>query len=283
MNNCKIKLQYALFLVKLQEPVMSKRVLSIYEKNQLLRNKHSEAELLAQGEMPVEYLTGCVDFAGLSIKVTPAVLIPRLETEELLPHLLQTWRTLRQLDSSVPLRWIEVGAGSGALSLAFLRRLQQQGLLHKSDHFLLTDISPAALTVAQENLRCFCPPEFRSQVDLLTMDLLADLCQPVHLLVANLPYIPHSQLKSLPASVRDFEPWIALDGGPDGFQLIGQMLQQIIEKELLLQTGEIWLEVDQSHTQAFIDQHYPQLNQYFLITPLKDQFGRHRFLQCRWK
>lgn len=250
----------------------SHRQLSIYEKNQLLQHGLQEADLLAMGEMPVEYLTGVVAFRDLAIQVKREVLIPRVETEELVELVCASVVTL-----SKPLNYLEIGIGSGAISLAVFDFCRRQISL-QIEHFCLTDLSPTALRVAEENwTRLFGEvPKF---AQFLRSDLLSELAPHRYdRIVANLPYLPTATIASLDASVRDFEPLLALDGGPTGFELIARMLEQVLAGNFLAEGGQIFLEVDESHDLQFITKHFSMIAQNFLIKAKQDQFARQRFL-----
>jgi methylase of polypeptide subunit release factors len=101
--------------------------------------------------------------------------------------------------------------------------------------------------------------------------------QKIDLILANLPYIPSSNLKLLPNSVADFEPRLALNGGPDGLRLIDKLLQQA--KNLLSKDGQIMLEVDESHTLTQFSQIRPEYN----FSANTDCFGKFRFVVAKLK
>ena len=160
----------------------------------------------ASGE-PLPYLLGHWEFFGLDLVVTPAVLIPRPETELLVEEAL-AW--LKQHPDRR--RAADVGVGSGAISAALAT--------HISDlRICATDRSRLALRVAQENMRRL---SLINRVSLLEMDLLSACHEPFDLVVANLPYIPSKKLADL--QVARFEPADALDGGTDGLRLIERLL-----------------------------------------------------------
>lgn len=270
-------LQYALIIEILQVTIfMNKfRKLSIYERNQLLKYSLQEADLLTKGDLPVEYLTGFVEFKNLEFKINRNVLIPRVETEELVDLMKNFVDSLEEKIS-----YLEVGVGSGVISLSFLDFLLKS---HKKnflvEKFLLADISIEALSVAKENLFRLFPKKLPFLVEFLISDLLNDLSkQKFNLIAANLPYIPSSLMMNLDKSVKDYEPNLALDGGEDGFVLIAELIDQIIDGDFLSQNGKIFLEVHESHTIDFLKKKYPQILQKFLIKEIKDQFRRHRFL-----
>jgi release factor glutamine methyltransferase len=155
---------------------------------------------------PLPYLTGCVEFYGFELEVTPDVLIPRPETETLVDLALA-----RQ-----PATVVDVGTGSGCIAVALAVRLPECVVT-------AIDISPGALTVAQRNVARHGVAE---RVELVLGDLLAPCPGPVDLIVSNPPYILAAERPSLPASVRMHEPWLALDGGPDGLAVIRRLLAQ---------------------------------------------------------
>jgi release factor glutamine methyltransferase len=160
----------------------------------------------AEGE-PLEYVLGHTTFAGHRIEVSPDVLIPRPETEILLDE-------VGKLIDPAGLPVLEVGTGSGILALALAKKFPALEII-------AVDLSPAALAVARRNLAGV------SHVRLVESDLLADSSLPerFQLIVANLPYIPAGDLPSLMREVRH-EPKLALDGGPDGLDVVRRLVQQ---------------------------------------------------------
>ena len=260
----------------------TQRKLSIYEQNQLRRFGFSNHDLLSQGELPVEYLTGSLTFKNLDLKVNQAVLIPRVETEDLVDLICEFSHDL--INRGEAINYLEVGTGSGAISLAFFDDL----IKHKSvicEQFVMTDISKEALSLAQENFQRLFAHPLLNKLKFLESDLLQQIfvkpkpqATKFNLIVANLPYIPSSAWHNLDSSVKDFEPKLALDGGVNGFVLINRLLEQILEKNLLTDHGKIFLEVYETHQKAYIEANFPKLTQHFVIKEQRDQFARHRFL-----
>ena len=154
---------------------------------------------------PVAYITGKKEFMRVTLKVTPAVLIPRPETELLVEAAVQRLRA-----ASGPLLVTDVGTGSGAIAIGLALSLP-------AARVLATDISPAALAVARENVTAH---GLDGRIELLEGDLLAPVSDavragrigPLDAVVSNPPYIPARDWESLPRSVRDYEPRLALDG-----------------------------------------------------------------------
>lgn len=160
---------------------------------------------LAQGT-PLPYLTGQQEFFGLVFEVTPAVLIPRPETELLVEHALE-WLQ-RHPDRR---RAADVGTGSGCIAVSLAHHVPDLRIL-------AVDRSWEALQVARRNA---ARHQVDNQVTFLQGDLLS-AAAPLDLVCANLPYIPSEPLASLP--VAQHEPLLALDGGPDGLNAIRGLL-----------------------------------------------------------
>ena len=155
---------------------------------------------------PLPYLTGRVEFHGLEFEVTPEVLIPRPETETLVDL------ALARRPASV----VDVGTGSGCIAVSLAVQLPD-ALVYA------IDISPAALAVARRNVERHGVAE---RVRLMVGDVLNPRPGPVDLIVSNPPYVPTGECASLPASIRDHEPRLALDGGPGGLRIIRRLLAQ---------------------------------------------------------
>jgi len=170
------------------------------------------ADLLArrqQGE-PIAYILGTRGFYDLEFVVTPAVLIPRPETEHLIEAALE-WSQDRQ-----KLTAADIGTGSGAIAVTFARH-RPQAEVHA------VDISNDALAIAQKNAR-----NNRAAVHFHQGNLaqpLIDAGIRIDLLMANLPYIRQGEIPDL--AVSKHEPLLALDGGEDGLDLVRELLRQV--------------------------------------------------------
>jgi release factor glutamine methyltransferase len=163
----------------------------------------------AHGE-PMAYLLGRQAFYDRDLFVSPAVLIPRPETEELLERALNSPQAQRPACAAV-----DVGTGSGALAVTF-------AALRPDARVYATDLSPEALAVAQRNATHHHAAVTFYQGDLLT-PLLAH-GHTVDVLMANLPYIDSAVVPTL--EVSRHEPHLALDGGEDGLDLVRRLLAQ---------------------------------------------------------
>ena len=161
----------------------------------------------ARGE-PVAYLTGYRGWYDLMLRVGPAVLVPRPETEGLLERAL-AWARERGVTHVA-----DAGTGAGALAIALARALPGATVY-------ASDISAEALAVARENAVAAGAP---ASIVFLQGDLLAPLPGRVDLIVANLPYLGEDEYAGLPRDVRCYEPRQALVGGPQGHELLARLL-----------------------------------------------------------
>ncbi len=209
---------------------------------------------------PLAYVLGRREFHGLDFRVTPAVMVPRPETETLVEEAL-AWARSRP----APVTVADVGTGSGCIVVTLAARLPDV-------RFLATDVSPAALAVAEENAHRH---GVAGRVRLLSGHLLQPLPGPVDLVVANLPYVPSGRLDSLQPEVRDHEPRGALDGGPDGTDLLRPLLRQA--GSYLRPGGALMLEIDEEQGPALAEaarSAFPAAT----VSVLPDLSGRDRVL-----
>ncbi|MGY2978018.1 peptide chain release factor N(5)-glutamine methyltransferase [Thermostichus sp. OS-CIW-31] len=165
--------------------------------------------------IPLQYLLGKVEWAGLSLRVTPAVLIPRPETE-LLVEQASLWLQANPLPPGSC--FADLGTGSGAIAIALAHQ-------HPQLRLLAVDSSPEALAVAADNVAAH---HLQEQVKLLLGSWFVPL-DPwrgrLRGLVSNPPYIPSAELASLMPEVRLHEPRQALDGGEDGLAHLRLLIQ----------------------------------------------------------
>ncbi len=151
---------------------------------------------------PTQYITKTQEFYGRPFHVTPDVLIPRPETE----HVVEVALGLGGET------FLDVGCGSGAIAIT----LQ----LETKRPVFATDISFAALRVAAENNR-----GLGAQVSFINCDLESAVGNStIDVLVSNPPYVPGTEVPGLPREVRDYEPHVALTGGPTGFEIYERLI-----------------------------------------------------------
>lgn len=162
---------------------------------------------------PVQYITGRQEFYGLTLKVTPAVLIPRPETEHLVEAVLQL------LPADKPLKIADIGTGSGAIAIAIATHFPHAAIT-------ALDISPEALAVASANAR---EHNVAGRIRFLQSDLLSALdreAETFDAIVSNPPYVPETDRATLHPQVRDYEPATALFAGETGLDLYGRLIPQ---------------------------------------------------------
>jgi release factor glutamine methyltransferase len=161
----------------------------------------------ALGE-PVQYIVGEQEFWGLALKVTPAVLIPRPETE----HVIEA--VLARVSRDADLQIADVGTGSGAIAIGLAKELPRSRVL-------ATDISQAVLEVARENA---ARHSVADRIDFVRCDLLPDAPGNFDVLASNPPYIAEDERESLAREVKDFEPQQALFAGATGYEIYQRLL-----------------------------------------------------------
>ncbi|MCG0239558.1 MAG: peptide chain release factor N(5)-glutamine methyltransferase [Firmicutes bacterium] len=162
---------------------------------------------------PLQYILGTQEFLGLTFRVTPAVLIPRPETEVLVLRFAEALRDA--FPGPGPLRVADIGTGSGCIAVALCRLLP-------AVEVWAVDLSPEALAVAGENAR---QHGVADRIHLLAGDLYGPLAgMRLHGIVSNPPYIPAAELPELQPEVRDYEPRLALTPGEDGLGVIRQLI-----------------------------------------------------------
>lgn len=245
------------------------RRLSPREQTHLARFSYPQDKWSEIGEQPVEYVTGKAEFFGHVFLVNENVLIPRVETEELVDLVLTTIREKKLSQSNLKLA--DVGCGSGAIGLSLGFVLTK---LKPDFEFYLSDYSKEAVEVARQNGENLLNQEDLSKFHFLTSDLLNYYPkEKFDVIVANLPYIPSERVDHLDSSVKDFEPHLALKGGPEGLSLIYRLLDQV--SGYLADDGEVFLEID--HTHSLLD--FSQYRKDWQMELFRDEFGQNRFIR----
>lgn len=188
---------------------------------------------------PLAYVLGFQPFMGLDIEVSPSVLVPRPETEQLVEAVLDAVKK----EGERPLNILEIGTGSGCISVALASRLPQAVVY-------ATDISQAALKLAEKNAR-------KHRVEGRIRFLREDIFKPdarsggpwADVLVTNPPYVPTEELRRLEPEVLQ-EPFLALDGGKDGLHAIRAILSGA--PRLVKAGGWLALEIGEDQAQAVV-------------------------------
>jgi release factor glutamine methyltransferase len=155
---------------------------------------------------PTQYITGRQEFYGREFRVTPDVLIPRPETE----HLIEAALARVQPGDVV----LDVGAGSGAIAITLA--------LETAGRVYATDVSIPALGVARENAK-----KLGANVSLVACDLTSAFSnRSFDLVASNPPYVPQTDQPALQREVRDYEPSLALFGGPTGLEFYQRLVSE---------------------------------------------------------
>lgn len=214
---------------------------------------------------PVQYVLGTAYFEGMALEVTPATLIPRPETEELVQVITQA------CSAQAALRILDVGTGSGCLALALARALPKAEVL-------AVDISVEALVVARRNAARYAPQVAFQQLDIL-QSLPTDLAPgTLDVLVSNPPYVRESERPEMRDNVLAWEPATALFV-PDEDPLLFYCRLAEIGPVLLRPGGGIYLEINEAlgaETAALL------VAQGFVeVRVINDMFGKARMVSGR--
>src|SRR5213594_1332637 len=181
------------------------------------QTRYDEALAQRARGIPAQYITGHQEFWGMDLIVSPAVLIPRPETEHVIEKVL---KRVGRAPSPAKVRIVDVGTGSGCIALALAKELPQAEV-HA------TDVSPAALEVARANA---VRHRLESRIHFHETDLLAGIKKSAFdLVVSNPPYVGESEEETVQLEVRKFEPRDAVFAGPTGTEVIERLLPQAWE------------------------------------------------------
>ena len=214
---------------------------------------------------PLQYILGYTDFYGLRLRLTPAVLIPRPETEQVVEA------ALGLLEGRSAPRVLDVGTGSGCIALALKHQRPDADVY-------ACDLSRHALNVARTNAEAHRLPVTFFQADALALDLPDHAPAPFDLIISNPPYIADEEVEELAPEVRHYEPHQALFAGADPLRFYRAILGHA--RVLLAPGGLLVFETHAHHADAvglllaesgFVDGHI-----------LRDLAGRPRIATARW-
>jgi release factor glutamine methyltransferase len=166
--------------------------------------------------LPAQYITGHQEFWGMDLIVTPAVLIPRPETEHLIEAVMELSRGGGRERPPHTNRIVDVGTGSGCIALALAKELPDAEIQ-------ATDVSHAALEIARANA---ARHQLEGRIRFHETDLLGELKPPFDFVVSNPPYVGESEEDQVQLEVRKFEPRNAVFAGPTGTEVIARLIQQ---------------------------------------------------------
>lgn len=210
---------------------------------------------------PIQYILGEAYFYGMTFKVTPATLIPRPETEELVDMIVK--ENQGEKDLSV----LDIGTGSGAIAIALSRNLP-------FSEVSAIDISPEALEIAEENAQ-----NLHAQIAFINADVFSFMPKPgtLDIIVSNPPYIDESEKDDMEPNVVDYEPHQALFV-PDRSPLLYYSRITDIAETGLRSNGRLYLEINPRHA----DELKTNLEKagFADVTILNDINGKRRFIKC---
>lgn len=223
--------------------------------------------------MPVQYIISQWEFRDLCLKMKIPVFIPRPETEELCELIMQ-----QISKDDAKLKILEIGCGTGAISLSLLSTLPAV------ENIIAIDQSKTACELTVDNatnlklndrLRVF---KHRIIDDNLPIEIEA-LSPKFNLIVSNPPYVPTKDLLKMQPEIYLFEDIRALDGGPDGLKFIEILLK--LAAKYLEKSGVLWMEVDSRHPeliQKMIENNHDKWGLKF-CSSYKDIFQKERFVE----
>ena len=213
---------------------------------------------------PVAYLVGRKEFFSLEFEVSPAVLIPRPDSE------VAVMECLALAKAQTAPRILDIGTGSGNLAVAIAKR-------HAGAQVTAVDASAAALEVARHNA---AKHGVAKRITFLHGDLFGPVGggEAFDFIVSNPPYIPTAEIPQLPPGVRDFEPRQALDGGADGFEVFQRLVAQA--RQHLHQSGYLIVEIGApQETEA--RRRVGEVTEYELLPTVRDFSGHPRVIKAR--
>ncbi len=213
---------------------------------------------------PLQYILGTQEFCGLEFHVTPAVLIPRPETELLVQE------ALRVVDFAKETMLVDVGTGSGCVAVTLATILSNARII-------AVDRSPEALVVAKSNAERHGVVD---RIEWMEGDLLSPLRERgvtgmVDVIVSNPPYIAEAEWAGLQPEVREFEPRAALVGGPKGTEVHERLLRESVD--FLVPGGSLVMEIGQGQWPA-MQEMIRNLGSYEALQVVKDEAGIERIV-----
>jgi release factor glutamine methyltransferase len=220
-----------------------------------------------QQRVPVQYLVGETPWRQFSLRVSPAVLIPRPETELIIDLALDAVERSPQRDALATGIWVDMGTGSGAIALGLADAFPKA-------HILAVDQSADALAVAQDNIQRYNLADRITLCQGSWFQPLADYRGKLSAVVSNPPYIPSGVLPTLQPEVIAHEPTTALDGGPDGLADLSILATQAPD---YLIPGGLWLAEMMAGQGQAVAEVLNQGGAYRDIQVIEDLAGRERF------
>lgn len=227
----KLLLCHALSCTK--EELLAKMQMYAGESAQAALSAMTERRL--QGE-PVAYITGMWEFCGLPMEVSPAVLIPRSDTEVLVEEALRLLHAEHKADARI----LDLGCGSGCIGIAL-------GHFLPGSRLTAVDLSPEAVEITKRNIRRNGLVRRSAVLEGNILESPPMRMGEYDLLVSNPPYIRSDEIETLDVSVKDYEPRLALDGGEDGLKFYRSILSRWLS--VLSDSGSVIMEIGEGQSE----------------------------------
>ena len=224
--------------------------------NKISENKFNNDIKKRKLKKPIAYIIGYKEFWKQKYVTNPSVLIPRPETELIIEKVLKIFK--KNENKNV----LDIGTGSGCIILSILSE-------RKKFRGIGIDLSKHAINVAKINAKM---QQFGNRIRFINTDIDNFFSCKYDLIVSNPPYIKKSKLSSLIEDIRNFEPKLALDGGPDGFSTILKVI--VKSSKLLKKKGMLFIEID--NTQVIKTKEMLKKYKFFTKDVCKDLSGNNR-------
>ncbi len=218
-----------------------------------------------EDKCPIQYVAGFSPWRDFVLKVSPAVLIPRPETELIIDWLYQEKEINFKLGQG---NWVDLGTGSGAIALGLARCFPQARIF-------AVDTSLEALAISQENAQNYGLSDRIAFFHGSWWTPLAHLTGKIQGMISNPPYIPSSMIPTLQPEVAQHEPHLALDGGEDGLVIVRHLVETAPD---YLVSGGLWLVEIMAGQAPLVAELLENQGQYQRIQILKDLAGIERFV-----
>ena len=215
-------------------------------------------------EKPVQYITGEAEFAGLTIKVTPQVLIPRPETEEMVEKI------VAENTGKDDLKILDIGTGSGCIALALKKKLPESSVV-------AVDVSAEALKTADKNRLLNDVDVSFLQMDILDRNLWNRLGK-FKIIVSNPPYVTESDKGQMQNNVLKHEPHLALFVPDDNPLIFYQAITEFASIHLI-KTGRLWFEINERYGNEVAE--LLKNSGFGAVTLHRDMHGKARFVSCK--
>lgn len=215
---------------------------------------------------PVAYITGYKGFWTLDLAVSKNVLVPRPDTE----CLVETALEMLRINPETPLNVLDLGTGSGAIILSLASEMPV-------NKYFAVDVSVEAIKVAKQNAELNCPERNISFISSSWFDGLVEN-EMFDLIVSNPPYIPTKDIMELEPEIKEYEPFLALDGDVDGLKCVRHIIEHA--GNYLRPGGWLMIETGFDQKEAVVDIAYG-VGGYLKVEYIRDFAGNNRVVRMQ--